>query len=128
MEERALDWSTAEVSNGTLTVALTGDSTSSWTREFAWVADRLQRTGSASWGEVKLTKKKVTVAGVTPGAEADLRHFLESVVQQVNADHREEDDEGRDGGGDDGSAGPDQQMTDAFRGFAADGDGADEQD
>jgi hypothetical protein len=28
----------------------------------------------------------VTVKGVTEGVESDLRHFLESVVQQVNAD------------------------------------------
>ena len=121
MDERSLDWSNAEVSDGRLTVPLTGDPETAWTEEFAWVAERLSSSGSATWGEVKAAKKKVTVAGVQPGSEADVRHFLESVVQQVNADQAadtgEEPSGDQDGGG---AGGPDKEMTEAFRSFGED--------
>jgi hypothetical protein len=118
MEERRLDWSSAEVTDGRLTVPLTGDADSAWTEEFAWVAERLSGGGSVTWGEVKAAKQKVTVAGVQPGAEAEVRHFLESILQQVNADQAKADEDGEERGPGDDETGPDRQMTEAFRDFA----------
>ena len=120
MEERKLDWSAAEVADRRLTVPLTEEAEEAWTAEFAWVAERLSGGNSATWGKVKASKKKVTVEGVEPGSEGDLRHFLESVVQQVNADQAES--HGGDGGEGEDDDSRDRQMTETFRSFA-DGDG-----
>jgi DNA-binding ferritin-like protein len=117
MEELRLDWSSAEVSDGCLTVPLTGDADSTWTEEFAWVAERLSGGGSVTWGEVKAAKKKVTVAAVKPGSESDVRHFLESIVQQVNADQAKTDEDSKERESGEDETGPDGQMTEAFRGF-----------
>ena len=74
-------------------------------------------------------KKSVRVADVSEGSEERLRHFLESVVEQANADHQpdeterddsdedadeneERDDDDRD------DAGPDAEMSERFRSFA----------
>jgi hypothetical protein len=127
MEELRLDWSSAEVADGQLTVPLTGDADSAWTQEFAWVAERLSGGGSVTWGEVKAVKKKVTVAGVKPGSESDLHHFLESIVQQVNADQGKADEDATEGEPGEDDDGADGQMTEAFRGFGEPPDGAAEQ-
>ncbi len=113
MEDRRLDWSSAEVSGGQLTVPLSGEGSKEWAKQFGWVAERLQGN-SADWGEVRASKRSVKVAGVAPGSEPDVRHFLESVLAQVNADHAEPDRAGpeEDGGG------PDAEMTATFRSFA----------
>lgn len=112
MDERRLDWSSAEVSGGQLTVPLSGEGSKGWAERFGWVAERLQGN-SASWGEVTASKSSVKVAGVAPGSEADVRHFLESVLAQVNADHAKPDEDRR---GENG--GPDAEMTETFRSFA----------
>lgn len=119
MEARRLEWSEAEVADARLTVPLAGEPDSAWTEEFGWVAERLAGGNSAGWGKIEASKKKVTVERVVPGAESDLRHFLESVVQQVNADHAKPPDGDERGAEDDG---PDRQMTEAFRAFADTGE------
>jgi hypothetical protein len=114
-----VDWASASVSDGDLTVELAGDATSDWTDRLEGVVDRLQRSGSG-WGAIKVSRKKLRVASVAPGSEADLRHFLDSVVLQVNADFAP--DEGDGGGGSDA----DNEMSAVFRSFADDGDTRDE--
>jgi hypothetical protein len=42
--------------------------------------------GQRRWGKVGLAKSVGRVSAVRGGAEEDLRHFLESVVLQVNTD------------------------------------------
>ena len=121
MSEAKLDWSTAKVKEAKLTVDVVGDIPSGWKDSFDTTARLLGRSGD--WGEVSLKGKKgVTVADVTPGSEDRLRHFLESVVEQSNADHRQDDDdeEERDDEQDepDEDAGPDAEMSDRFRSFA----------
>jgi hypothetical protein len=123
MSEAKLDWSTAKVKDAKLSVDIVGDIPSGWKDSFDTTARLLGRSGD--WGEVALRRKKsVTVDDVTPGSEDRLRHFLESVVEQSNADHRQdddEDDEQRDDEADesdDEDAGPDAQMSDRFRSFA----------
>jgi hypothetical protein len=107
-----LDWGSAAVDGGTLTVSFTGSPPREWTAQLGQVIGRLQRTG-AGWGEIDITKKKLRVDAVSPGAESDLRHFLESAVLQANADLAEDDEGGSE------RSGPDGEMTEIFRSFAA---------
>jgi len=125
MSDVMLNWSTAKVEDSRLTVDLDGELPSGWKDSFDAVARLL--TSSAEWGEVSLKgKKSVRVADVSEGSEERLRHFLESVVAQANADHSpddpERDEDGEDGDDEDGDddrddAGPDAEMSDRFRSF-----------
>jgi hypothetical protein len=122
VEEPQIDWSSASVDDGQLTVAVAGEPSKEWTARVERVLDRLH-SGGGGWGAIKVTKKKVTVDGVSAGSEAELRHLLESAVLQANADLApEKEDEG-----DDERSPEDQQLTDAFRAFAPD-DGDDDAD
>ncbi len=124
--EPRLDWSTAEVSDGRLTVALDGERPKGWKRSFETVAQLLTH-GEGS--PVTLKKHEVRVSGLRPGDEEKVRHLLESVVQQANADHRPPEEEQRDEDGEDeetvpleeiGQSSPDAEMADRFRSFGTD--------
>ncbi len=124
MEAPALQWSAAEVRNGTLTVQVAGDRPRGWKATFEQTVRLL---GGGSWGEVMLKGAKIKVAGVAEGSEDEVRHFLEGVVQQANATRVESDEESpdqaddaddagdRDGDDDDANA----RMTSRFRDFDA---------
>src|SRR5690242_5194764 len=127
MTDVKLNWSTAKVDDSKLTVGLDGELPSGWKDSFDAVARLL--ASSADWGEVSLKgKKSVCVADVSEGSEERLRHFLESVVEQANADHRPDDserddsdedaDEDEDGDEERDEAGSDSKMSDRFRSFA----------
>jgi hypothetical protein len=126
MSDVTLNWSTAKVEDSKLAVDLDGELPSGWKDSFDAVARLL--ASSADWGEVSLKKQSVRVADVSEGSEERLRHFLESVVAQANADHTpddsepddEDDADGDDEGGDDDSddASPDAEMSDRFRSFS----------
>jgi hypothetical protein len=115
-----LDWSTAEVKNAKLTVALDGDIPKGWRRSFDTTV-RLLSAGD--WGEIQVKKSKVQVGDVEPGSEEKLRHHLESVVAQANADHEPEESEDEETpdadesepGATDEDDGPDAEMTRRFR-------------
>lgn len=108
-----IDWASAEVAAaGVLTVTLSGDVSKAWAERVERVIERLQRTGGG-WESIKVTRKELKVTSVKPGAEGDLRHFLEGVVMQANADFAAEPEEGHHG--DDAEV--DREMTDAFRAF-----------
>jgi hypothetical protein len=111
--EIAIDWESADVDEGRLTVGFTGEPTSGWTKRVGAVIERLERP-SNTWEKVKVSKTRIRVDGVHPGAEEELHHFLESAVLQANADLRPDDERSDDERSDD-----DQRMTDAFRAFAA---------
>lgn len=76
-------------------------------------------TPHTTWGETRLNKSTVKVAGVQRGGEPELRHFLENVVLQANSDTQpetqEDDVEGDDAGGEPNI---DEQMTATFKTFA----------
>ena len=108
-----IDWSSAEVDDGRLTVAVGGRRSSAWTERLEEVLERLGRGGNR-WGEIEAGKKKLRVDAVERGAEADLRHFLETAVLQANAD--EPPKEAKKSGGERSEA--DQEMMDVFRSFA----------
>ncbi len=109
----SLSWSTAEVKKAKLTVALEGDMPSGWKKSFETTVRLL---GDGDWGEVEVKKGKVQVSDVSPGSEEKLRHHLEAIVTQANADHEpDEPDEDPDAPEEQG---PDAEMTGRFRSFA----------
>ena len=121
-EQRQIEWATAETEGGTLTVELSSAAGKAWRRRFDGVLALLGQS-EHSWGEIELTKDAIRVAAVSEGAEADLRHFLESVVLEVNSHFESdvavasqpdepEDDERR------AADARDRQMTATFRAFA----------
>ena len=111
-----IDWSTAEVNDGTLSVELSDDVPEEWSERIPQVVGRLGVRGA---GEVSLDGRTITVADVKQGRESEIHQALEGAVLQAAADHPleepEEGDEDRDG---DGEPDADQQMTETFRGFA----------
>jgi hypothetical protein len=122
MDEVTLNWSTAEVKDGKLTVPLEGDIPKGWRKSFETVVRLL---GSGDWGEIQVKRDKVRVSDVEPGSEDKLRHHLEAVLAQANADHEPDDgedeeapdaDESEPGAGDE-DEGPDAEMTQRFRSF-----------
>jgi hypothetical protein len=120
MIEPKLDWNTAEVREGTLTVELEGKLPSGWKRSFDATAALLNQ---GAWAKLKVKHHKVRVRGARPGEEEKLRHFLESVVLQANADHRsaeqpESQHNGERARHDHDERQPDVEMTERFRGFA----------
>ena len=120
-ESPEIDWSTASVEGGTLSVQLSGELPRGWNGRFNAV-ERLIDQAGGRWTRVGLAKGVVTVAKVQDGAEPDLRHFLESVVLQVNADL--DLDRAPPGGGDDEQSAAERQraadraMAARFRAFA----------
>lgn len=119
MSEPKIDWSTAEVSDGKLVVAVEGELPKGYGRSFKATAHLL---GHGEWADAKLKKGVVRVA-VSSGDEEKLRHFLESVVQQANADHQLTDDDDDEHDEDEAAeeellAGPDAEMTERFRAFS----------
>lgn len=126
VEQASLDWSTAEVRNGTLSVTLTGERPKGWDQSFAATAAMLG--AGSDWDQVQLKKDKVKVSGVAPGVEDKLHHFLESVILQANADHapetedRSDEDQDRteeeESSQDDSDGDSDSELTSRFKAFA----------
>ena len=118
MSSVKLEWASAEVEDGTLTVGLEGEPPEGWNESFERTVVLL---GHGEWGEVALEKGTVQVSDVTPGSEEKLRHHLEAIVLQANAAHDEDS-----GDSEDAERvkrdGPDAEMTDRFKAFAEDDD------
>ena len=118
MDEITLDWASAEVDDGTLEVPLGGELPRKWKASFERTVALLH---GGQWGNVKLKKGRVRVNDVAEDRADELRHFLEGVVQQANADcGAEQADEAHDGDGD--ADDRDAQITARFRAFAAESD------
>jgi hypothetical protein len=129
-EQLNLDWSTAEVSDGELTIGLTGKPPKEWRDTFERTAALL---GAGNW-EVTLRPKKgsVQIASVRPGEEERVRQFVEGVVLEANRALVSEQElyEGQPADDDDelDSDAPsrDEELTGRFRAFAGErGDGDD---
>jgi hypothetical protein len=121
-EQRNIDWGSAEIEDATLTVALADASSKAWKQRFESVLALLD-TPHSHWGEVHLNKKAIQVADVQPGTETELRHFLESIVLQVNSELPQPEEPEQDAEKEpevDEAAQADRQMTAAFRAFAED--------
>lgn len=120
MSEPRIDWTTAEVRDGRLSVNLEGDLPSGWKKSFETVAHLLEH-GDVS--TVKLKKHTITIEA-RAGEEEKVRHFLESVVLQANADHRPPEEDESDEDDEEpvevrlsGDQQPDAEMADRFRAF-----------
>jgi len=123
MEQTQLDWSTAEVHDGKLTVTLDGKPPKEWLACFETTV-RLLNHGV--WEKVKLSKGEISVKTISAGDEDRVRHFLESAVLEANAALKPDesdidpDDDVEDA--DDAASkqdGPDGEMTERFRAFAS---------
>lgn len=113
-EDLRLDWSAAEVHDGTLTVPVQGETGKSFKRAFKATVRLLGE--HAAWGDVELHKGAVHVSDVEPGCEDALRHHLDSIVLQAattvgRADEKRSDRPGA------AAEGPDAEMTERFRAF-----------
>jgi hypothetical protein len=114
---REIDWQGADVKDGTVELPLTGQASDAWSEGFKGVLALLeQRDGG--WGQISLTKKAIKVAQLRPGSEDDLRHFLQSIVVQVNTQLAPEPD-AQANERDDPQAARDDQMAEKLRSFAA---------
>jgi hypothetical protein len=81
MEQLKLDWSTAEVSDGKLTVALSGKPPKKWRDAFERTAALLSGHWHAS---LNAKKGSVQITSVQPGDEERVRQFAEGVVLEAN--------------------------------------------
>jgi Family of unknown function (DUF6328) len=110
-----IDWGGASVRDRRLTVGLTEKPPRAWGRRFRGVVALLE-PGRGDWGEVRLKSGTITVANVSEGDEGEIHHFLESVVQQANAEPEPEREreltppQARD-----------RQLAEAFQAFAREG-------
>ncbi len=121
-EQRNIDWGSAQIEQAALTVDLTGASSKAWKQRFESVLALLE-TSHGRWGAMHLNKSGIQVAEVQQGAETELRHFLESIVLQVNSElpqPKEAQQEAEEQTHADQEAQADRQMTAAFRAFADD--------
>ncbi|MFZ1925195.1 MAG: hypothetical protein WAU42_03530 [Solirubrobacteraceae bacterium] len=121
-EQRNIDWGSAQIEQAALTVDLTGASSKAWKQRFESVLALLE-TPHSRWGAMHLNKSGIQVAEVQQGAETELRHFLESIVLQVNSElpqPKEAQREAEEQTHADQEAQADRQMTAAFRAFADD--------
>jgi hypothetical protein len=116
-----IDWSSAAVRDGDVTIDLAGKAPKPLRERFEAVRALLGES-SAGWDDVKLVKRTIHVHGLEPGTEPDLRHFLESIVVQVNAelsgDEADEADEADARHPGDRAAIADAEMTATLRAFA----------
>jgi hypothetical protein len=115
-----INWRTAEIHEGSLTVELTGEAPKGWGKHFKGVLALLEQN-SSQWEKISLRKDRITVTDVRAGSEEELRHLLESVLLQVNSDLEGDHPEPSSEPGDDHQAEADQRMTDSFRAFAQPG-------
>jgi hypothetical protein len=113
-----IDWASAEVQDGVLRVALTGEPSKALAARIEHVVERLAGHGGGPWEAIAVTRERIDVTGVQAGAEGDVRHVLEAAVTQANADLAPDPGEDAEG---EGSA-ADREMADAFRSFAEDPD------
>ena len=117
-EAPRIDWTSAEVSDGELTVGISGDVPKGWAPRLKALLERLGQTGSERWGPIKVAKGKISVEDLQDGAEPDLRHLLESAILQANADLAPHDEADAVAGQESPERARDGRMTAAFRAFA----------
>jgi hypothetical protein len=115
MEEPRIDWRSADVDHGTLTLALKPKPDKPWRRH---LKRTLQLLASERTAQVTVKKGKLRVEDVRPGSEAELRHLLEAVVAQANSACAREREASKDGDGAGGKGAEDARLTAAFRAFS----------
>lgn len=120
-EKVQLDWSSADVSDGTLIVALSDSPPKKWREAFERATALLSH---GNW-HTRLNRKNhaVKVDPVQLGEEERVRQFLEGALLEANRTIVAEDelfeDSGTDGEADEPEVSADREMTERFRSFAA---------
>jgi hypothetical protein len=80
-----IDWASADVRAGILTLPLTGRMSPAWTgrlRDLVAAAE----PDADGWATVEITRERLRVGGMRPGAGTSLHELLEHLVDQANAD------------------------------------------
>lgn len=119
-EKVALDWSSADVNDGTLHVTLQGKTPRKWREAFERAAALLSH---GNWN-TRLTPRNgaVRLDPVRLGDEERIRQFLEGALLEANrvlVSERELFEEPDEGEGDEQDASEDEELTARFRAFAA---------
>lgn len=133
-EQVKLDWETAEVGDGALTVALSAKPPKDWRAAFERTATLLN---NGSWTvSLDSPKGSVRVDPVERGDEERVREFIEGAVLEANSTlvgedelfGREPADEDEERASDTGASGStrDEELTARFRAFAGGREGAEE--
>lgn len=118
MKALQLDWSTAEVSDGKLTVGFSDRTPKKWREAFSKAVALLSHD---TWEVSELKQQSVRLGPIRLGEEERVRHFLESAVLEANAALVSEEELFADDHDDDEEdAGPtaDEELTAHFRAFA----------
>jgi hypothetical protein len=119
-EKVQLDWSSAQVSDGTLVVELSATPPKKWREAFVRATTLLSH---GNWS-TRLNKRNgaVRLDPVELGEEERIRQFLEGALLEANrtilAEAELFDDSGDHGDGDDPETSPDAELTQRFRAFA----------
>lgn len=112
-QQAGIDWAASEVDDAVLAVPVAGEPPKGWAERVEHVVARLVEHGSSPWESIEITHERVTVTGVQPGTEEDVRYLIDAAVTQANADVAEEADDRDDGSGNEA----DRDMADTFRSF-----------
>jgi hypothetical protein len=112
-----LDWASAEIKKGTLTIGLSDKPPKAWSQRLEAVLTLLKRD-SSPWGEIAIGKHGISVKEAPEGAEDELRHFLESLVLQVNSDLAATAQDESVEGEEQTEQSRDEKMTETFRAFS----------
>jgi hypothetical protein len=115
-----IDWTSAEVEDGALTVTVSGQKPKGWVKRVEGVLALLDLAPSGRWGEIAVRKRAIEVAGVQEGSEEDLRQLLDGALLQVASDYGLELHEQAGAPGRDANAERERRMTERFRSFAQD--------
>jgi hypothetical protein len=82
---RSIDWNSASVRAGRLTVDLIGTTDEAWDQALRWELNaRLRETQAGVWGEIEYTGGGLSVDTVGEGSEPEVRRFLDALVESTN--------------------------------------------
>jgi hypothetical protein len=79
-----IDWRSAEVRGGTLSVGFNGDPDFAFLTAFDTVMIESGSQPSDRWGDAQIAGGRIVVADVQPGAGGDLRAFLDDAVREAD--------------------------------------------
>jgi hypothetical protein len=124
MADVKLNWAESSVKKGKLEVPIAGEVPKGFKDHFE---NTVKLLGHGDWGKVELKKKVVHVARIDAGEPDDLRFYLEGLIDQANsavaADQekkaKKKGEDAKDADGDSEPEGPDAELTERFRSFAA---------
>jgi hypothetical protein len=136
-EQLKLDWETAEVSDGSLTVGLSDKPPKQWRNAFETTATLLN---NGSWTvSLDAQKRSVQVTPVEQGDEERVREFVEGAVLQANStlvsepelfglERTDDDEDEEDATSESEASGSsrDEELTQRFRAFAGEHASAEE--